>query len=160
IQVFNLDRPDAFNGDLASYAAPQPTRPSGYQGFFGHGPLVNFDDKEDTQLHKQVKLGTILPGQANPPGYFCSPDSIASFDDAASGETYIAIADQCNYRLAVYRWSDISKALGQPITVAEVRPVSQNAAANTKLADPAAAKIGAAHMGAVNHPLSPNAAVT
>src|SRR6185295_21219 len=37
IQVFNLDRPDAFNGDLASYAAPQPMRPSGYQGFFGHG---------------------------------------------------------------------------------------------------------------------------
>lgn len=125
IQLFDLDRPDAFNNDLAAYASPQPNRPSGYQGFFGHGPLVNFEDKADLELQKQVKVGSILPGQANPPGYFCSPDSIASYNDEASGETYIAIADQCNYRLAIYRWSDISKALGQPIRIVEVRPASQ-----------------------------------
>ncbi len=131
IQIFNLDSPDVFNHDLAEYAAPQPNRPSGYQGFFGHGPLVNFEDKENLALQKQVKLGSVLPGQANPPGYFCSPDSIASYTDAASGETYIAIADQCNYRLIVYRWSDIGKALGQPITVAEVKPASVAAAKET-----------------------------
>jgi len=59
-------------------------------------------------LQHQVKTGSIIPGQANPPGYFCSPDSIASYTDQASGETYIAVADQCNYRLVVYRWSDLS----------------------------------------------------
>lgn len=112
IQVFDLNRADAFNTDLVSYAAPQPHRPRGYQGFFGHAPQVDFEDKTNLQLQKQVKNGEILPGQANPPGYFCSPDSIASYLDAGTGETYIAIADQCNYRLVIYRWSDVNKAMG------------------------------------------------
>ncbi|HZF41505.1 MAG TPA: hypothetical protein VE715_21990, partial [Blastocatellia bacterium] len=62
-------------------------------------------------LQQQVKNGSIIPGQANPPGYFCSPDSIASYTDKESGEAYIAIADQCNYRLAVYRLSDINRVV-------------------------------------------------
>jgi hypothetical protein len=110
IQIFDLARPEAFNTDLAGYAAPQPARTAGYQGFFGHAPLVDFEDKTNTGLQQQVKAGSIIPGQANPPGYFCSPGSIASY--TASGETYIAVADQCNYRLVVYRWSDIAKAMG------------------------------------------------
>ncbi|HEY7181407.1 MAG TPA: hypothetical protein VIC84_08305, partial [Blastocatellia bacterium] len=33
------------------------------------------------------------------------------YADKASGEAYVAIADQCNYRLAVYRLSDINRAI-------------------------------------------------
>jgi hypothetical protein len=111
IQIFDLSNPKAFNTDLAGFAASQGTRNGGYKGFFGHSPLVNFEDKNNKALQQQVKQGSIIPGQANPPGYFCSPDSIASYTDKASGEAYIAIADQCNYRLAVYRLSDINKAV-------------------------------------------------
>lgn len=125
IQVFDLARTNAFNTDLVGYGTPQPQRPNGYQGFFGHAPQVDFEDKTNLELQKQVKVGAILPGQANPPGYFCSPDSIASYRDAATGETYIAIADQCNYRLVVYRWSDIGKAMGLSVAVHEAAPESQ-----------------------------------
>jgi len=93
--------------------------------YFGHAPLVDFEDKTNLELQHQVKVGSIIPGQANPPGYFCSPDSIASYTDQASGETYIAVADQCNYRLVVYRWSDLAKAIGAPNTpvVTKVRTI-------------------------------------
>ncbi|HEY7546526.1 MAG TPA: hypothetical protein VID27_16670, partial [Blastocatellia bacterium] len=106
-QVFDLTRPNAFNTDLNGYTRG---RAAGYKGFFGHSPTVDFEDKTNTALQQQVKSGAIIPGQANPPGYFCSPDAIASYTDRATGETYIAIADQCNYRLAIYRWSDIARA--------------------------------------------------
>ncbi|NOT59407.1 MAG: FHA domain-containing protein [Acidobacteria bacterium] len=125
IQLFDLARADVFNTDLAGYGAPQPNRSHGYQGFFGHAPQVDFEDKTNLELQKQVKTGAVIPGQANPPGFFCSPDSIASYQDTASGETYIAIADQCNYRLAVYRWSDISKAMGQTIALRESASASK-----------------------------------
>lgn len=108
IQVFDLAQANTFNTDLAGYGRGQP---SGYKGFFGHSPQVDFEDKNNKALQQQVKDGAIIPGQANPPGYFCSPDSIAAYTDKAGNETYIAIADQCNYRLAIYRWSDLSRAL-------------------------------------------------
>jgi hypothetical protein len=111
VQIFDLNNPKVFNSDLAGFAATQGSRNGGYKGFFGHAPLVNFEDKTNKALQQQVKEGSIIPGQANPPGYFCSPDSIASYTDKASGESYIAIADQCNYRLAVYRLSDIDRAV-------------------------------------------------
>ena len=111
IQVFDIAQPSAFNLDLEAYSAAGHKPNSGYKGFFGHSPTVDFEDKNNKTLQQQVKDGSIIPGQANPPGYFCSPDSIASFTDKASGESYIAIADQCNFRLAVYRWSDINKAM-------------------------------------------------
>jgi len=114
IQIFNLSRPDAFNTDRDGYDAPQPLRPTGYRGFFGHAPLIDFEDKTNTQL--TVKAGAIIPGQANPPGHFCAPNAIASYTDQASSETYLAIADQCNHRLVVYRWSDIAKAMGDVVT--------------------------------------------
>jgi len=136
IQIFDLDRPDAFNTDLAGYAAPRPNRPTGYQGFIGHAPLVDFEDKTNLELQKQVKTGSIIPGQSNPPGYFCSPDSIASYTDQASGETYIAIADQCNYRIVVYRWSDIAKAIGVAVTMPRPTPVANNAGSERKTALP------------------------
>lgn len=112
IQVFDLAQANVFNTDLAGYKRGQR---GGYRGFFGHSPQVDFEDKTNKALQQQVKDGAVIPGQANPPGYFCSPDSIASYTDKAGGETYIAIADQCNYRLAVYRWSDINRALGTMI---------------------------------------------
>ncbi len=108
IQVFNLTLADVFNKDLVQYAA-SPKNRTGYKGYFGHSSLVDFEDKTNTTLQQQVKDGTIIPGQANPAGYFCSPDAIASYNDKATGETYIAVADQCNYRLIVYRWSAISQ---------------------------------------------------
>ena len=124
IQIFDLSRDDVYNADLAAFAS-RPRSSSAYRGFFGHPPLVNFEDKTNVALQKAVKDGAIIPGQANPPGYFCSPDSVASYTDATSGETYIAIADQCNYRIAVYRWSDISRAMGA------LAPASPQAAAPT-----------------------------
>jgi hypothetical protein len=110
IQVFDLSNPKVFNTDLAGFGPTPGARNSGYKGFFGHAPLVDFEDKNNKALQQQVKDGSIIPGQANPPGFFCSPDSIASYTDKGSGESYIAIADQCNYRLVVYRLSDVTRA--------------------------------------------------
>src|SRR6266540_1847671 len=126
IQVFDLSGPKVFNTDLAGFAATRGARNGGYKGFFGHAPLVDFEDKNNKALQQQVKDGSIIPGQANPPGYFCSPDSIASYTDKESGEAYIAIADQCNYRLAVYRLSDIDRALAS--AVAKTNLVAKGAA--------------------------------
>ena len=115
IQIFDLSNPKAFNTDLAGFAETRRARNGGYKGFFGHAPLVNFEDKNNKILQQQVKDGSIIPGQANPPGYFCSPDSIASYTDKQGGESYIAVADQCNYRLAVYRLSDINRAVASAV---------------------------------------------
>lgn len=139
IQVFDLARPGAFNTDLTGFR-----RNNGYLGFFGHSPQVDFEDKNNKTLQQQIKEGSVIPGQANPPGYFCSPDSIASYTDKESGEVYLAIADQCNYRLAIYRWSDIGKALQAAGTVSR----------NTS-AEPASAGRGAQggkKKGKKNHP--------
>jgi pSer/pThr/pTyr-binding forkhead associated (FHA) protein/sugar lactone lactonase YvrE len=124
IQIFNLTKPDVFNTDLAGYPAPHVARENGYRGYFGAAPLVDFEDKSNLALHQQVKTGAIIPGQANPLGHFCSPDSITSYSDPGSGETYIAIADQCNYRLVVYRWSDIAKAMGAEVLAVAPSPTS------------------------------------
>ena len=116
IQVFNLSLSDVFNKDLMQYAATAKGR-SGYRGYFGRSSLVDFEDKTNTALQQQVKDVSIIPGQVNPAGYFCSPDAIASHTDKATGETYIAVADQCNYRLVVYRWSDISRKFDRRVDV-------------------------------------------
>jgi hypothetical protein len=109
IQIFDLTRADVYNTDLNGF---QGRRNRGYRGFFGHSALVDFEDKKNAALQQQLKEGVIIPGQVNPPGYFCSPDAIAAYTDAG-GETFIAIADQCNYRLAVYRWSDLTQAISR-----------------------------------------------
>jgi hypothetical protein len=114
IQVFDLSQASTFNTDLTGYASMR--RGSGYKGFFGHSPMVDFDDKTNKTLQQQVKDGAVIPGQANPPGYFCSPDAIAGYSNKESGEIYLAIADQCNYRLAVYRWSDIRNAMSPAVS--------------------------------------------
>ncbi|MCI0390143.1 MAG: hypothetical protein MOB07_15435 [Acidobacteria bacterium] len=130
IQIFDLKNPKIFNTDLAGFAATRRARNGGYKGFFGRSPLVDFDDKTNKTLQQQVKDGEVIPGQANPPGYFCSPDAIASYTDQEGGETYIAIADQCNYRLVVYRLSDINRALTPA-------PVKNNLAAKSAANGPA-----------------------
>ncbi|MBI1764390.1 MAG: hypothetical protein HYR56_23430 [Acidobacteria bacterium] len=137
IQIFDLNSPGAFNRDLLGFGPTLHARSGGYKGFVGHSPQVDFEDKTNKALQNKVKLGEIIPGQANPPGYFCSPDSIATYTDKASGETYIAVADQCNYRLAVYRWSDIARALSNG-------PAAALAPASTPATDaePAAEKGG------------------
>ena len=122
VQIFDLSRSDAANNGLPNYAPTLKNRSGGYKGFFGHKPTVNFEDKNNKALQQQVKEGSIIPGQANPPGYFCSPDAIASYADRATGEFYIAIADQCNYRLVVYRWTDIRQSLGSADAAAVSRP--------------------------------------
>ena len=119
IQIFDPSRPDATNTDLADYAPSLPGRSAAYKGFFGYGPLVNFADKNDVAVQTRLSEGAIIPGQANPPGYFCSPDAIASYTDSADGETYLAIADQCNYRIVIYRWSDILGAISSTGGVAD-----------------------------------------
>lgn len=126
IQVFDINQTTAFNSDLNAYNSAGRKPNSGYKGFFGHSPLVDFEDKTNKALQQQVKEGAVIPGQANPPGYFCSPDSIASYTDKASGESYIAIADQCNYRLAVYRWSDINKAIAPAVAVTQPKAVEHS----------------------------------
>ncbi len=123
IQLFDLNNTALYNHDLNDLSASSRTRTSGYLGFFGHSPLVDFEDKSNKTLQQQIKDGAVIPGQANPPGYFCSPDSIATHT-SADGETYIAIADQCNYRLVVYRGSDVMHAL----KAAQPAPIVTNVA--------------------------------
>ena len=113
IHLFDVTRNGAFGTDLASYPLPTIGRDGGYVGFVGHAPRVDFEDKKNTGLQKQVKDEAVIPGQQNPPGYFCSPDSIGAYADPATGEVYVAVADQCNYRIAVYRWSELSAALAK-----------------------------------------------
>src|SRR5215468_553889 len=140
IQIFDLSNPKVFNTDLTGFAETRAARNGGYKGFFGRAPLVDFEDKTNKALQQQVKNGEVIPGQANPPGYFCSPDSIASYTDKESGEAYIAVADQCNYRLAVYRLSDIDRALASAVAknnlvakdAAEASPAKGAKAGNKK----------------------------
>lgn len=132
IQLFDVAQPNLFNRDLAGLAPSLRGRNGGYRGFVGHSPKVDFEDKTNKTLQQQVKDGAIIPGQANPPGYFCSPDSIATYTDS-NHETYIAIADQCNYRLAVYRESDIARALGPVLAHSPIAsPSTPPAAASGK----------------------------
>ncbi len=152
IQIFDLAKTDAFDTDLDAYASPQPHRAGGYQGFFGHAPLVDFEDKTNIELQKQVKTGSIIPGQANPPGYFCSPDSIASYTDQATGESFIAIADQCNYRVVIYRWSDVSKAMG----AAPIITMNDQKAENRPVPPPVVKSVSPP----VTNPVAPNHRVT
>jgi len=140
IQIFDLNNPSVFNRDLAGFGPTLRARNGGYKGFVGHSPQVDFEDKTNKALQQQVKDGAVIPGQANPPGYFCSPDSIATH--TMDGETYIAIADQCNYRLAVYRWSDITRSLGSSSASTVARATTTPAAQPAQTAQETTGKGG------------------
>jgi hypothetical protein len=129
IQIFDMTRLDFLDTDLAGYAMSRKTGAAAYKGFFGHAPRVNFDTDDtpnpDLEMKRRVEAGWVIPGLVNPPGYFCSPDEIAAYTDPAGGETYIAIADQCNYRIVAYRWSDIQKAIEAPLRGNTTLPLGQ-----------------------------------
>lgn len=114
IHIFDRAVDDILDTDLAGYATNRHTKATSYQGFFGHAAKVDFDVDDnpnpDFELRKRVEAGEVNPGMVNPPGYFCSPDEVAAWSDPASGETWIAIADQCNFRVVVYRASDVVRA--------------------------------------------------
>lgn len=115
IHVWDMSRPDFLDADLPAYAAARQNGASAYKGFFGRSPRVNFDVDDtanpDLDLKRRVEEGAVIPGIVNPPGHFCSPDEVAAYVDTAGGEAYVAVADQCNFRVVVYRWSEIQKAI-------------------------------------------------
>jgi hypothetical protein len=115
IHIFDLAADDLFDTDLPGYASRRAKGGSAYRGFFGHTPRTNFDVDDtpnpDLELKRRVNAGEVIPGNVNAVGQFCSPDEIAAYTDKATGETYVAVADQCNFRVVVYRWSDIQRAL-------------------------------------------------
>lgn len=115
IHIFDRAVDDILDTDLAGYAAKRGLKPTSYKGFFGHSPKFDFDvddnPKPDFEMRKRVEAGLVNPGMVNPPGYFCSPDEVAAYVDPATGETWIAVADQCNFRVVVYRGSDIESAV-------------------------------------------------
>jgi hypothetical protein len=115
VHVFDLASDGIFDTDLPAYAAAQSKGRSAYLGFFGKTPKTNFDVDDtpnpDYALRARVDAGEVTPGNVNPAGDFCSPDEIAAYADTATGESYVAVADQCNFRIVVYKWSDIERAL-------------------------------------------------
>jgi hypothetical protein len=115
IHVFDLAAADLFDADLAAYASHRAKGATAYVGFFGRTPHTNFDVDDspnpDLDLKRRVDAGEVIPGNVNSVGQFCSPDEIAAYTDKATGETYIAVADQCDFRIVVYRWSDVLRSL-------------------------------------------------
>jgi hypothetical protein len=115
IRVFDLAGADLFDTDLGGYTTARSKGRTAYRGFFGRTARTNFDVDDspnpDFELKRRVDAGEVNPGNVNAVGQFCSPDEIATYTDKAGGETYVAIADQCNFRIVVYRWSDIERAL-------------------------------------------------
>lgn len=102
IQIFDLNSDKVWNRDLVAFDQDLQThrKREGYLGYFGKSAPYDFDG--DKALKAKVKKGEIIPGDVNAPGYFCSPDGIASY--TGGGWTYIAVADQCNFRIAMYRF--------------------------------------------------------
>ena len=82
----------------------------------GEGHIIIFDLASDSifdhdaddyaKLKADGKKSAFIGGFGN----FLSPDSVAAYTDAKSGESYVAVADQGHYQVALYKWSDIKKA--------------------------------------------------
>ncbi|MFO0580435.1 MAG: hypothetical protein U1A78_41210 [Polyangia bacterium] len=109
VHIFDTLNPAVYNRDLVELARLERAArgSSGYVGFVGHTPVIALEN----QAHKkQIKQRQLNPAAYNPPGFLCSPDSVATYFDEKEGEGYIAVADQCNYRIVVYRWSEIARA--------------------------------------------------
>ena len=112
VHVFDTRSDAVWNRDVDDLvalldAAGGDRRKTGYLGFFGHTPVLH---TENLPHKKQIRQHLLNPADYNPPGDLCSPDSVATYYDAAGQEGYIAVADQCNYRIIVYRWSDFARA--------------------------------------------------
>lgn len=111
VHIFDTRNENLYNRDLDDLSRIEGAAPrsSGYIGFVGHTPLLNV---ENPNYRKRIRMHQLNPADYNPPGYLCSPDSVATYFDEQIGEGYIAVADQCNYRIIVYRWSEIVQAAG------------------------------------------------
>jgi len=111
VHVFDITNPAVFNRDLDDLAELDRAGRgrSGYVGFFGHTPIISLENQAYKKLIRKHELN---PAEYNSPGYLCSPDSVATYYDEKEGEGYIAVADQCNYRIVVYRWSQVTQAAG------------------------------------------------
>jgi sugar lactone lactonase YvrE len=82
----------------------------------GEGHVMIFDLADDTifdhdaddyaALKTAGKKSAFVGGFGN----FLSPDSVAAYTDPASGESYVAVADQGHYQVAMYKWSEIQRA--------------------------------------------------
>jgi WD40 repeat protein len=81
----------------------------------GEGHVQIFDLRDPTVFDTGPDEYARLKQENKPSGYvgqfgsFCSPDSVAAFT-THEGESYVAVADQCHYKVAVYKWSEITKA--------------------------------------------------
>jgi hypothetical protein len=111
VHIFDTTNPGIYNHDLEDLAQLEQggRHRSGYIGFVGHAPVISHENPPYKKLIKHHKLN---PAEYNAPGSLCSPDAVATYFDAQENEGYIAIADQCNYRIVVYRWSEIVRAAG------------------------------------------------
>jgi DNA-binding beta-propeller fold protein YncE len=81
----------------------------------GEGHVMIFDLREesvfdhDADDYARMKADNQKSGYIGSFGSFCSPDSVAAFSDK-DGESYVAVADQCHYQVALYKWSDLLTA--------------------------------------------------
>lgn len=81
----------------------------------GEGHVMIFDLREesvfdhDAEDFARMKANQEKSGFIGSFGSFCSPDSVAAFTDE-DGESYVAVADQCHYQVAMYKWSEIQRA--------------------------------------------------
>jgi hypothetical protein len=115
IRIFDRSSDDLLDTDLTAYSAARKKGKTAYCGFFGKTPRTNFDVDDspnpDFELKRRVDAGEIIPGNVNPVGEFCSPDEVATYADKVTGEAFVAIADQCNFRVVIYKWSDVERAM-------------------------------------------------
>jgi len=109
IHLFDLKEPGVVNQDLDKLTGREG---KGYIGYLGQGSKVDLELPKNSGLKARVKAGKVNMNKYNPPNYLCSPDSVAAYYEGAGGESYIALADQLNYRVAIYRWSEVAKARG------------------------------------------------
>jgi len=82
----------------------------------GEGHVMIFDLASDSIFdhdatdYAQMKAANKPSAFIGGFGSFCSPDSVAAFTDPQSHESYVAVADQCHYQVAMYKWSEVTKA--------------------------------------------------
>ncbi len=109
VHIFDTQNEQIFNHDIVDFIqlAKKDRFASGYIGFVGHSPNVSLEDRRYRDLIRKRKIN---PSLSNAPNSLCSPDSVVTYFDTKMNEGFIAVADQCNYRIVVYRWSDIVKA--------------------------------------------------
>jgi DNA-binding beta-propeller fold protein YncE len=82
----------------------------------GEGHVLIFDLASDSIFDHDADDWAQMTADGKKPafvggfGKFLSPDSVAAFTDVESGESYVAVADQGHYQVAMYKWSEITRA--------------------------------------------------